>query len=127
MEQYSHSVSPTTLPTITTRFCNAFYLQRQRQRRRSPVRPHSTAAHASANIGAYARLSSAAQDALKSFLAERDEQEKRFASLTEEGADESKIIKITDFEEDWQQSQVRGQATLRAEFTGADWVGIVLV
>jgi 16S rRNA G966 N2-methylase RsmD len=55
------------------------------------------------------QLSSAALEALNSFLVEKDERQKRFedlkATLEKEYEERQKIITMEDFEEDWQQSQ----------------------
>ncbi|RPA98931.1 hypothetical protein L873DRAFT_1000475 [Choiromyces venosus 120613-1] len=55
------------------------------------------------------RLSSVALEALNSFLAEKDQRQKRFeelkATLEKEYEERQKIITMEDFEEDWQQSQ----------------------
>ncbi|PUU79682.1 putative N6-adenine methyltransferase-domain-containing protein [Tuber borchii] len=55
------------------------------------------------------QLSSAALEALNSFLVEKDERQKRFedlkATLEKEYEERQKIVSMEDFEEDWQQSQ----------------------
>ena len=63
------------------------------------------------------RLSSAALEALNSFLIEKDERQKRFedlkATLEKEYEERQRIITMEDFEEDWQQSQVGERAKTR--------------
>jgi len=53
------------------------------------------------------QLSASTLEALKSFMSERDEQQRRFEELrgkAEDGHDK-RIVTMTDFEEDWNQSQ----------------------
>ncbi|KAI5806271.1 putative N6-adenine methyltransferase-domain-containing protein [Geopyxis carbonaria] len=56
------------------------------------------------------QLSSSTLDALKAFMSERDEQQKRFEELKAAAEDQhdqksQRIVTMEDFEEDWQQSQ----------------------
>jgi len=58
-------------------------------------------------VTADGRLSASTLEALKSFMSERDEQQRRFEELrgkAEDGHDK-RIVTMTDFEEDWNQSQ----------------------
>lgn len=54
---------------------------------------------------------------MNSFLAEKDERQKRFedlkATLEKEYEERQKIVSMEDFEEDWQQSQVGESAKTR--------------
>ena len=59
-------------------------------------------------VTANGRLSASTLEALKSFMSERDEQQRRFEELRGKGEDghDKRIVTMTDFEEDWNQSQV---------------------
>lgn len=66
------------------------------------------------------RLSSAALEALNSFISERDKQQKLFEQLKAaaemEEEDRRKVITMDAFEEDWQHSQVGGSASADTPF-----------
>jgi hypothetical protein len=66
-------------------------------------------------VTANGRLSASTLEALKSFMSERDEQQRRFEELRGKAEDrhDKRIVTMADFEEDWNQSQVTSLSHVR--------------